>query len=100
MKRCDSFLFDPRTTPRPQWNTLKATMRFKGKFHTAAYFRSMREQQHEVLERAGFTQENYERWRIENRLVDNLSNRFRYVATLETGALGFMREVPGDIVDL
>jgi hypothetical protein len=99
MKRCDGWLFDHGVLPRPQWHTLKSTRRFNCDFHLASYFASMKSQMEEVCARAGFNQDDYEKWVRSNNLVDNLSNRFRY-CSLVGSTVSVMKEISGDFVEL
>ena len=82
MKRCDTHLFDDRARARPQWNTLMCTKRFQFHFTLG---RELSQTLDETPFLAGLNHADYERWRSENKLVDNLSNRFRY-ASLVAGA--------------
>jgi hypothetical protein len=82
MKRCDTHLFNDRARARPQWNTLMGTKRFQFHFTLG---RELAQTLEETPLLAGLNHADYERWRSENRLVDNLSNRFRY-ASLVAGA--------------
>lgn len=84
MKRCDTHLFDDRAHARPQWNTLASTKRFQFHFTLG---RELAQTLDETPLLAGLSPEDYERWRSANRLVDNLSNRFRY-ASMVAGAGG------------
>jgi|SRR5579864_2521743 len=77
MKRCDTHLFNQSAKPRPQWTSLIGSKRFKFKFvvgHELAH------DMNEAGEMRGFNHADYEKWRTKNRLIDNLSNRFRYCA--------------------
>ena len=80
MKRCDSHLFNDRGHPRPQWNCLAATKRFQ--FHFTLGRELMQILNEEPI-LAGFNHSDYEQWRTRNHLVDNLSNRFRYVSQID-----------------
>ena len=77
MKRCDSLLFNDRSNPRPQWKLLSDSRRIKADFMRGSDFaRDMEEQS----DKMAVNPDDYDKWRAENRLVDNLSNRFRYHA--------------------
>ena len=80
MKRCDTHLHDDRARPRPQWNTLARTKRFQ--FHLTLG-RELAQTLDETPDLPGFNHEEYERWREALKLTDNLSNRFRYVSTID-----------------
>ena len=84
MKRCDTHLFDDRAHARPQWNTLMCTKRFQFHFTLG---RELSQALDATPFLAGLNHADYERWRAENKLIDNLSNRFRY-ASLMAGAGG------------
>lgn len=81
MKRCDTHLFNDRARARPQWNILAATKRFQFHFTLG---RELARTFDEVPELAGFNHAAYEQWRKNQKLTDNLSNRFRYVSSVET----------------
>jgi len=81
MKRCDTHLFSDRARARPQWNILAATKRFPFHFTLG---RELARTFDEVPELAGFNHAAYEEWRERQKLTDNLSNRFRYVAGLDS----------------
>jgi len=81
MKRCDTHLYNDRARPRPQWNTLAGTKRFQFHFTLGREF-SRTLQETPML--PGFDHSEYEQWRISKKLVDNLSNRFRYVALADS----------------
>jgi len=85
MKRCDTHLFDDRARARTQWNILAATKRFPFHFMLG---RELARTLDEVPELAGFDHAAYEQWRENLKLTDNLSNRFRYVSSIE------IRELP------
>ena len=76
MKRCDSHLFDLRSTPRTQWSTLMGTKRFKFKFMRVPDLLS----ELKAAEQYTVSQSDYETWRVKHKLLDNLSNRFRWFA--------------------
>jgi hypothetical protein len=80
MKRCDSHLFNDRVRPRPHWNTLIRTKRFRFHFTSASEFSQILADVPTLL---GFDHSSYERWRAAGKLVDNLSNRFRYFTQLK-----------------
>jgi hypothetical protein len=82
MKRCDTHLFDDRARPRPQWNILARTKRFQFHFTLG---RELAQTIDEAPELVGFNHSDYERWRERKKLVDNLSNRFRYISSIDTG---------------
>jgi hypothetical protein len=84
MKRCDTHLFDDRARARPQWNTLMCTKRFQFHFTLG---RELSQTLDATPLLAGLNHADYECWRAENKLVDNLSNRFRY-ASVMAGAGG------------
>jgi hypothetical protein len=84
MKRCDTHLFNDRARARPQWNTLASTKRFQFHFTLG---RELAKTLDETPLLAGLNPGDYEQWRTESKLVDNLSNRFRY-ASLVAGADG------------
>jgi len=81
MKRCDTHLFDDRARARPQWNMLAATKRFQFHFTLG---RELARTLDEVPELEGFNHTAFEQWREAQKLTDNLSNRFRYVASVDT----------------
>ena len=80
MKRCDTHLFDDRARPRLQWTILARTKRFQ--FHLTLG-RELAQTLDETPDLPGFNHEEYERWRKSLKLTDNLSNRFRYVSTID-----------------
>lgn len=82
MKRCGTHLFDDRARPRLQWNILAATKRFQFHFTLG---RELAQTLDETPDLPGFNHAEYERWREKKNLNDNLSNRFRYIAGIETG---------------
>jgi hypothetical protein len=82
MKRSDTHLFNDRARARSQWNTLVGTKRFHVHFTLG---RELAQTLDETPLLAGLNPAAYEKWRSENKLVDNLSNRFRY-ASLVAGA--------------
>jgi hypothetical protein len=55
-----------------------STKRFRFKFALGDHFARELEEANELP--PGFSPDEYEGWRIKNKLVDNLSNRFRYWA--------------------
>jgi hypothetical protein len=75
MKRCDTHLFNQKANLRPQWATLINTKRFRFKFLLGSEFVHDMEHAAEVFE---LTQIDYEKWRTRHKLVDNMSNRFRW----------------------
>jgi hypothetical protein len=77
MKRCDTHLFNDRARARPQWNILMGTKRFQFHFTLG---RELAQTLDETPLLAGLNPADYEQWRSENKLVDNLSNRFRYAS--------------------
>ena len=80
MKRCDSHLFNSRTNPRPQWNTLLGTRRFRFKFVLGDQFQKDMDDAAVEYQVSDELHAEYEEWRRKHRLVDNLSNRFRWFA--------------------
>jgi hypothetical protein len=80
MKRCDSRLFNSRTNPRPQWNTLLGTRRFRFKFVLEDQFQKEMDDAAAEYQVSDELHAEYEEWRRKHRLVDNLSNRFRWFA--------------------
>jgi hypothetical protein len=80
MKRCDSRLFNSRTNPRPQWNTLLGTRRFRFKFVLGDQFQKDMDDAAVEYQASDQLHAEYEEWRRKHRLVDNLSNRFRWFA--------------------
>ena len=82
MKRCDTHLFNERANPRPQWKTIINTKRFKFGFTVGHQFAETMKQMETmpVIDHA-----DYEQWRVNNKLVDNLSHRFRYFARWDIG---------------
>lgn len=78
MKRCDSDLHRKGSHPRAQWTTLVETGRFQGELTTEEV---LKKKFKKTANRASLMEEDYEKWRRENRRVDNLSNRITH-ATL------------------
>jgi hypothetical protein len=77
MKRCNSLMFNERSTPRPQWKRLSGTNMFRCQFMRGPEFAHDIE---EARSMGTIKHEDYEKWRVSKKLVDNLSNRFRYHA--------------------
>jgi hypothetical protein len=85
MKRCDSHLFDSRGNPRAQWNTLLDTKRFKFKFVLGEQFKKDMDDAAVGYQVSDEMHTEYDGWRGKHRLVDNLSNRFRWFAMQDKG---------------
>jgi hypothetical protein len=100
MKRCDGILYNPRSFPRDQWRILKATGRFSGEFLREGYWRRLLTQDQDLMVQAGFNMAAFELWRKERKVVDNASNRFLYVSSLDAGNLRNVKHEPGDIIEL
>ena len=77
MKRCDTHLFDQSASARPQWDVLMATKRFTFKFILADELAREMEQASKEYQ---LDHADYESWRRKHNVVDNLSNRFRWLA--------------------
>jgi hypothetical protein len=77
MKRCDTHVFNQRANPRPQWVALANTKRFRFKFLLGSELVRDMEHAGEVFE---LDHADYEEWRNKHKLIDNLSNRFRWFA--------------------
>ena len=84
MKRFDTHLFNQKAKPRPQWNTLLNTRRFRFKFILGDQLRRDMDQAAESYQASDELHDEYERWRGQHKLVDNLSNRFRWFAMKDT----------------
>ena len=80
MKRCDTHLFNSRANSRPQWNTLLGTRRFKFKFVLGDQFKKDMDDAAVDYQVSDELHAEYDKWRHKHRLVDNLSNRFRWFA--------------------
>jgi hypothetical protein len=80
MKRCDSQLLNSRAAPRQQWNTLLGTKRFKFQFVLGDQFKRELDEAAVSYQESDQLHEEYDGWRRKHRLVDNLSNRFRWFA--------------------
>jgi hypothetical protein len=78
MKRADSHVRNEPPNPRPQLQALLDTRRFRAKltvgWELARTFEGVN------INEADLSAEEYDVWRATNKLVDNLSNRFRFAA--------------------
>lgn len=90
MKRCDTHLFNDRARAQTQWNMLAATKRFQFHFTLG---RELARTFDGVPELEGFNHDAYEQWRERQKLTDNLSNRFHYVADVDKAGKSSRRSV-------
>jgi hypothetical protein len=77
MKRADSHLRREPAYVRPYLKTLLGTNRFKAKLSSAE---EMAETYDQITTDTGELEEEFHSWISANRLIDNLSNRFRFMA--------------------
>jgi hypothetical protein len=82
MKALDNAIGPTKRKPRKPWVALRATDRFHADVLSDDWFAGLQEQMPQIESYLGMSMVDYARWLKDNRLIDNISNRFRYIASV------------------
>src|SRR5438552_12158561 len=83
MKHLDNMVGPVKRAERKSMTALLETKRFGADLYMREYFEDKKKNFEELERKAGFNQQTYLDWLTKHNLIDNVSNMFRFLTSLD-----------------